>query len=302
MQNAALYSLTVLIWSSTWFIITFQLGVVDPFLSLAYRFALATGCLFIFCLVTGRFTFSFTIKQHGYCALLGLCLFCLNYWFIYSGSEILTSGIVAICFSTFVVFTVINQLLFFRTRVEPQIVLGSLIGMSGLTLVFWPEIQAFNPSDDALRGALLCLAGTYLASLGNMVVVRNDKDGMPMILSTALGMLYGTLLCFLFAIVTGAEINFDPSVSYIASLLYLGIVGSAVAFITYLTLLRNIGASRAGYATVLYPIVALMISTLLEGYAWTAIAVLGVVLTLVGNIVCMTDTKTLRTLLKQNAA
>ena len=61
-----------------------------------------------------------------------------------------------------------------------------------------------------------------------------------------------------------------------------------MAFACYLTLLRRIGAARAGYATVLFPIVALAISTLFEGYAWTALAVRGVALALLGNVVVLT--------------
>ena len=69
---------------------------------------------------------------------------------------------------------------------------------------------------------------------------------------------------------------------------------SVVAFWSYLTLLGRIGADRAGYATVLFPVVALGISTVYEGYLWTAEAALGVGLVLLGNAVVLTRFSTLK--------
>lgn len=68
-------------------------------------------------------------------------------------------------------------------------------------------------------------------------------------------------------------------------MLYLAAVGSVIGFTTYLMLVSRIGSSRAAYTTVLFPVVALSLSTLYEGYHWTPLAIIGLVLTLAGNVV-----------------
>ncbi len=291
MKNLSLYILTVLIWGSTWYVITFQLGTVEPFLSVSYRFLLAAVILFIFCALTGRLKVKFTPRQHGFAALQGLLLFCLNYWATYSSTSHLTSGLVALCFSTLIIFNIINQALFFKIPIRPWVVLGAAMGLCGIALVFQPEIKTLNLSDHTLVGIAWCVFGTALVSLGNMTAVRNGRDDMPVILTNTYGMLYGGLMAFALALATGAPLTFDPSFNYIWSLVYLAVLGSAVAFGCYLTLMRSIGADKAAYATVLFPVVALGVSTVFEGYVWTPQSIAGMVLILIGNVVAMKKRK-----------
>ena len=111
MYNAFLYLLTVMIWGSTWLAIKFQLGVVSPELSIAYRFALAAAILIIFSLVR-RLPMRFNLKAHGFFALQGLLLFSLNYILVYLAEELLTSGLVAVIFSLIVIFNVVFGAIF----------------------------------------------------------------------------------------------------------------------------------------------------------------------------------------------
>jgi drug/metabolite transporter (DMT)-like permease len=71
------------------------------------------------------------------------------------------------------------------------------------------------------------------------------------------------------------------------SLAYLAVFGSVVAFVSYLTMAGDIGADRAAYVGVVTPVVALALSTLLEGYHWTVPAVLGALLCLGGNVLIL---------------
>ena len=67
------------------------------------------------------------------------------------------------------------------------------------------------------------------------------------------------------SLLAGHPFNFDASPGYIISLAYLTVFGSVVAFGAYLTLLGRIGAHKAGYAMVMFPVVALILSILFEG-------------------------------------
>jgi drug/metabolite transporter (DMT)-like permease len=100
-------------------------------------------------------------------------------------------------------------------------------------------------------------------------------------------MLYGAVFTGLIALGQGNEFNFHWSVGYVGSLLYLAVFGSIVAFGSYLTLLGRIGASRAGYAVVMFPVVALVVSFAFEGLALTANIVLGIVLVMAGNVLIL---------------
>lgn len=293
-NNAVLYALTVFLWGFTWYAITFQLGIVHPLLSIAYRFGLAAIVLFIYMALRGRLKHArFTRKQHAWIALQGLLLFCLDYWLNYIGTSYITSGLVSVVFSTVVIMNICNQRIFFKISVKPQVIFGSILGLVGICLVFWPEIGKLHFEDSTFKGILIILAATYTASLGSMVALRNTHDHIPVMECNSFGMLYGAAFSFLLAFLSGAPLAFEFTASYILALLYLSIFGSAIAFGTYLTLMRNIGADKASYAGILLPIVALAVSTLLEGYVWTFASLIGVLLTLLGNVIAMTNKKTL---------
>ncbi len=125
---------------------------------------------------------------------------------------------------------------------------------------------------------------TLLASLGNITSARNQRHGLPIVQTNAFGMGYGALAMYLVILLAGKPLALDLSVIYMGSLLYLALFGSVIAFGCYLTLVGNIGADRAAYATLLFPIVALLISTVWEGYLWTVSSAVGVALILLGNL------------------
>jgi drug/metabolite transporter (DMT)-like permease len=286
MANLILYAATVLIWGSTWLVITFQLGVVDPILSVAYRFTLASVLLFAYCAVR-RISIRFPARQHLFFALQGAFLFSINYMLVYLAELRLTSGLVAVVFSTLVFLNIILGAIILGSPVRMTVVIGALIGLVGITLVFMPELNNFNLEDQSFVGLLLAMGGTLSASLGNIIAARNQRESFPVIQTNAYGMGYGAALTMVIALVTGAPLRFDPSAAYIVSLLYLALFGSVIAFGAYLTLLGRIGADRAAYASLLFPLVALVISTLFEGYRWSAPAVAGVLLVLVGNFLVL---------------
>ena len=281
-RNLSLYAVTVLIWGSTWLGIKFQLGVVDPLASVVYRFCLASVLLSAWCCLRGL-KMRFTIRDHLFIALQGTCLFAVNYWLFYLAEVHLTSGIVAVMFSTIVFWNILNGRVFLKTPVRANVICGAGLGIVGIGLVFWPELSGFSLTDDGFKGFMLSMTATLLASFGNILSARNQRNGLPVVQTNTYGMAYGTMLMLAAALITGKPFTFDPSVSYVVSLLYLALFGSVVAFGCYLTLVGKIGADRASYATLLFPIIALIISTLFEGYRWTAPAVAGVVVILAGN-------------------
>ncbi len=286
MNNIIFYSATVLIWGSTWLAIKFQLGQVDPMLSIAYRFSFAALLLFLWCRLL-RLNMHFSRRDHLFIALQGALLFALNYWLFYRAEEHLTSGLVAVVFSTMVIFNMVNGALLLRSPIEPRVLLGALAGLSGIAMVFAPELSSFSLADDGFTSLLLCLGATFSASLGNIASARNQRQKLPILQTNAYGMAYGAAMMYLLALVTGRSFSFDTSFAYVGSLLYLAVFGSMIAFGCYLSLIGRIGADRAAYTTLLFPLVALAISTAVEGYTWSPSAVAGVLLILAGNVLVL---------------
>ncbi|GAB4360356.1 MAG: EamA family transporter [Gammaproteobacteria bacterium] len=293
MGNALFYLTTILIWGSTWIAITFQLGVVDPQLSVAYRFLLASLLLVLFVLWR-RLSLRFSWREHGYMALQALCLFGFNYWLIYLSTQYLTSGLIAVLFSTVIMMNIVNGALFLGSPVRGHVVIGAVIGLAGIVLVFWPELAAIDLRGDVAGAVVLALGGTYLASLGNIVSARNQRAGLPVVQTNAFGMAYGGVAMLLVALLFGASLRFDASPAYLASLLYLTVFGSIVAFGCYLTLVGRIGADKAAYAMLLFPIVALQLSAWFEDYRWSPESLFGVGLLLTGNAIILIRPRQLR--------
>lgn len=294
-HSASLYLASVLIWGSTWYAIKFQLGVVAAEVSLVYRFALAAIILLLFCLLTRR-NLKYTARQHGFIALQGLCLFSTNYLIFYWATELLTSGIVALMFSTVILMNIVNGAIFMRSKVSRRVMLGAFFGIVGIAAIFWSEVSGVDNTDDTWRGLWMCLIATYFASIGNIISARNQQNQIPVVQTNAWGMTYGALIMAVYAFISQVPFDYDPGLAYGVSLIYLSVFGSILAFGSYLTLVGRIGADKAAYAAVLFPVIALGISTLFEDYQWTLRALCGFALVLLGNYIVLTKSRTTKPL------
>ena len=286
MSNALLYAITVLVWGSTWLAIEFQLGVVAPAVSIFYRYVLASFVLFLWCKYK-RLSLIFNVKYHLWFALLGLFLFCLNYILTYRAQVHITSALAAIIFSSMLWMNIVLARLLFGVRSSGRVIIGAVLGIIGIVIIFAPEVEAVTLTDSMFFGMLLALGGALSASSGNMVSQAAQKRALPVVQSNAWGMLYGALITGTVAAASGHEFNFDATFTYITSLAYLAIFGSVIAFGAYLTLLGRIGAHKAGYATVMFPVVALLLSAAFEGLRLDAFILGGTTLVLLGNLLVL---------------
>ena len=282
-SNWFLYVVTVLVWGSTWIAIEFQLGTVAPEVSIFYRYLLASALLFAWCRYR-RLQLQFGLRAHADFLMLGVLLFSLNYIVTYYAQEHITSALTAIAFSMMVWLNIVNARIFFGTRAGSRVVGGALLGIIGIAVLFLPQVEEFSLSDQTMYGTGLAMLGAILASLGNMVSQASQKNGLPIVQTNAWGMFYGAILTAAIAILQGKSFAFDSSPEYVISLLYLAVFGSIIGFGSYLTLLGRIGAHKAGYAMVMFPMVALLLSVLFEGLELTKSIVAGMTLVLAGNV------------------
>ncbi|MGI9291990.1 MAG: DMT family transporter [Gammaproteobacteria bacterium] len=286
MSNLFLYVSAVLIWGSTWILINFQIGTVAPEVSVVYRYLIATVVIMGYAIFRGL-NLKFSLRDHLLFVLLGVFMFSFNYIATYTAQLYIASALNAVAFSTMVWMNILNTRIFVGTRIEPKVWLGSVLGMAGIVLLFWPEVSAMSLTDKTLIGAGFSLSGALLASFGNIVSHRAQGRGIPVLQANAWGMFYGTLITAMVAWRKGLDFNFEYTFSYISALIYLAVFGTIVAFGAYLKLMGRIGPARAGYAVVMFPVVAFILSVMFEGLAIEFHIVAGVVLVLLGNLVIL---------------
>lgn len=281
-----LYSLTTLIWGSTWLAVHWQLGVVSPYWSLTYRFALATLMMMLYCVVTQK-PMRFPWPQQAALMVQGVLLFGLNYLLYYLGSQYFVSGLVAVISATIIVMNIINSRIFFKTPLQLPVVLGAVFGLVGLSIIFYGQFQQAvhqASSHHLWIGLSLCLLATLSASLGNMMFVYNQRFQIPVLQSNAYGLLYGTVLFLSIAVLSHVPITFDLHPRYWLTLLYLVLFGTIIAFATYLQLVKRMGAERASYALVLLPVISLILSHVFEDFHWSGETLIGLAIVVFGNV------------------
>ncbi len=289
MSNLLLFIIPTIIWGSTWLAITFQL-TVNPLYSIVYRFFLASMILLLYSIYK-KLPLKFPLQTHKKLFLLGISLFGFNYFFTYTAEKNLTSGLVALCFSTMVIFNSINAKIFLKQKIRIKVILGGIIGLIGLAILFKNDILTFTLSSKTTKGVLLTFLGAYSASLGNIVSAKIQKENIPIIQSNTFGMLYGAIAMLLIALLSGIKPEFDLSPKYLISLSYLAVFGSVVAFGSYLKLLGKIGPQKAVYITLLIPIVAIILSALFENLKLELHSFLGIIIVLLGNYIALKKEK-----------
>ena len=283
MNNLVLFIATLFCWSPTWYLIKFQLGYVDPLVSVFYRFVAASLIIFVY-LIIKRKSLKFSFNRHIWFLFFGTCLYSVNYVFFYTSNTYLVSAFPAIVFSTVVIMNILGEWFYFKKKPTTNTLIGATIGMIGIIIIFNEEIFNFSLNNGTHIGLFLALLGTFCASTGNMVHQRNLNNNFPLIQTIAFSMLYGSLITLLITQLNNTKLLFEFSFKYIASLTYLSVFGSIFAFIFYLKLLEKVGPGRAGYVGVVMPVIALLISTIFENLEWQVDLIIGLPILLIGAV------------------
>jgi drug/metabolite transporter (DMT)-like permease len=283
--DLGLYAVTVFVWGTSWIALKAQLGEVSPEVSTLWRFLLAAPLMWLWALARGD-ALAYPAADHRRFAAAGALMFSSNFVLFLYGGQYLPSGLLAVVFSLVSILNLLLGAAFLGQPIMPRVAVGGVLGAAGIALLYSPQI-AGGFERGALLGLAFCLAGTLSFCAGNLVSTAIQRRGVPLLAATAGGMTYGVAALAAIVLVRGQPLIVEWTPRYLGATLYLALFASVVAFASYLTLLRRIGAARAGYATVLFPIVALAVSTLVEGYRWTLAAILGAALALAGNVLVL---------------
>jgi drug/metabolite transporter (DMT)-like permease len=276
----SLYVAVIIGWSTSWYPLSLQLGVVAPEVSLVWRFAISSLMMFGICALRG-IGLRFGGAEHAKFLMLGMALFSTNFALFYNASLYAASGLLAVMLSMSSLINV-GLVAALNRRLPPLMQLGAaLTGLAGLALVFLPELRA---SSTVLTSMAFGFAGTVSFCIGNMLSSASQRRGIHVLASTSWGMLYGAGFMVLVALVRGHDFIIDPTITYLGSLAWLIVISSVMTFACYLSLIGRIGPGRAAYATVVFPIFALLISARYEGYEWGLLSLAGMGLVIIGNL------------------
>jgi len=281
------FILVTLIWSSTWIVIRDQIGAVPASWSVCYRFLLAGIAMAAFAKMRGV---SLRIGGAGilFAALLGTAQFVLNFNFVYRAEQHLTSGVVAVIYAMLLIPNSVLAYLAFRQPVTRSFLAGSAVAMAGIVMMLVHEYRAADVAPDkVLIGAAFSIVGLLSASAANIMQGMEIARRLPMVAVLAWAMLIGAGVDAVFAWMTVGPPVIEPRIGYLAGIAYLGIAGSVVTFPLYYRLIQRVGAGRAAYTGVMIPVLAMLISTLVEGYRWTGFAAPGAALAVVGKVIAL---------------
>ena len=281
------FAIVTLIWGSTWIVIRGQLGVVPPSWSVTYRFIVAGLAMLAWAAWRGELV-RLDARGWAFAAALGLSQFVLNFNFVYRAESFITSGLVAVVFALMLVPNAVLARIFLGQRMGRQLLAGSVIAIAGVVLLFIHEVRA-DPSRSAtfFTGIGFTLAGVLSASSANILQGTRTAKLYPMSGMLGIAMLIGAALDALYAAATVGAPTIELTPTYLLGVLYLGIAASAVAFPLYYGVIRVIGPAKAAYSGVIVPVIAMLLSTLFEGYRWSLLTAAGAALAMVGLVVAL---------------
>ncbi|KPF63657.1 DMT family transporter [Porphyrobacter sp. AAP60] len=275
------FMLTGTIWGSTWFVITGQIADVPAAWSVFYRFMLATPALFVLAVIMGN-RLRLNRPEHLLALGVGIAQFSGNFLFVYHSEQHITSGIVAVMFALLMVPNAIFAKVFIGEKVQPGFIGGSLVAIAGVAMLLVHEWRVAPLDGNVGLGIALAIGGMLAASIANVVQANPTGRGVPMVSLLAWAMLYGTIFDFVYAFVTAGPPALPAAWQFWAGTAYLAIIGSVVTFPLHYNLVREIGAGKTAYNAIVTVCVAMLLSTLFEGFKWDALSIGGMALALIG--------------------
>ncbi|MCB4437805.1 EamA family transporter [Alteromonas sp. McT4-15] len=286
MNNATLFSLCCLIWGSTWIAITYQIGHTSETFAIALRYLLASACLGAYCLLK-RLPLALPVHVHIKMAAVGIFLYSLNYTLLYLAQAHIISALLALMSSCIIYINVVLRRWWLKEPIRKEVVVGATFGLGGIICLFVPEFSKVSMDAALATGLGIAFVSFLCASIGNVISERILTAGTPVIQMNFYAMSYAMILLFITSLLLPGTLVIPSSTSFYLSLVYLALFGSVFAFGAYMKLLKQMGADKAAYVVLVYPMVALLISTFFEGYQWTMLSVVGVVIVLMGNAIAM---------------
>lgn len=272
-----------LIWGTTWYAITFQLGAVDAVVSVVLRFGIAACLLALVVKATGG-SLKLSGRQHLMAAGQGLFSFAISYAFVYASEEKIASAVVAVIFAGLAFLNLILFRVLSRQKAAAAAWIGASMGVVGVAVLSMGEVLGAGLGAYAVAGVSFAVIAVIASAFGNWFAFKAQEAGASVMGGTAWAMAYGTGALGLYGLLTGVSWQVAWSPAYVLSLLYLAVFGSVIAFGLYFTIARMKGYALASYVSALTPPIAMLVSVLFEDARFGWLALVGLVMVLLGQV------------------
>jgi len=285
-----LFAICVVVWGTSWHVITWQLPSGPPELGVAMRFGLAGLLVLGWCAWRGQ-AFGFGARGHGMFALQGVFMYSLSYVCVYHAETHVPSGLVAVGYSASPLINGLAARALWGVPVTRRFLVGGVLGIAGVALIFAPEFGRADLGSAVLLGTLFTVASVLLSSIGSLTASRNRSRGLPMWPALGWGMFYGALASVVVLLVGasgGGRSIAPPSLlddpAWWLALVYLAVAASVVTFAAFLTLQDRIGPGPSSAVGVAAPVVAITMSIAFENYQPGWETAVGMALAVLGNV------------------
>lgn len=276
-KPVVVWLLLSLIWGSTWLFIKLGLEDLPPFTFAGVRFVVASAILLVVIAVR-RVPLPRERRDWLLIALTGVMAFTINYGLLFWGEQRTSSGLAAILQTIIPAFgLVIAHYYLPDERITPWKTGGIALGIAGVGLIF--SDQAGTEGRSALAGSAAIVVGALCVAYSNVLVKARARHIEPAVLAA------GQMICGLVPLLLigltleGNPLKFHWTPLALVALLYLALVGSAIAFLLFYWLVRNMDVTKTMLIPLVTPPIAVLLGWLVlhESLTWrTAAGALGI--------------------------
>jgi len=263
MQKVIVWLILTLIWGSTWIFIKIGLNDLPPITFASARFILSAAVVFVIIRVQG-IKIPRTGAEWRLLALTGVLQFGLNYSSVFWSEQYISSGLAAVLQATITVFGLVLAWVFLPSeRITARKIVAVVIGIAGVAVIFADQLRVENWM--AFLGCVGIVGGSYCAAQASILVKAKAAGMHPA------SLLFGQMICALPFIITysllveGEPTGFRWSVTAIACVLYLSLVGTIAAFWLYYWLLKRVESTKAMMISLVTPLLAILIGAITIG-------------------------------------
>jgi drug/metabolite transporter (DMT)-like permease len=279
--NLFIFIAVSLIWGTTWVAIKFSLVAFPPFSGAMFRFVVAIAVLWAYASFK---RISLTIPRHllGYVAGTGLLLYVVDYGLIYWAEQYLTAGVTAIFFASLPLATALVSTITYKNEAFCYRKLtGILVGLVGIVIVFFDQVSATRFTA-AILIACIAVVVAAIAAAFNVAIAKRHLMTLGAISLTVHQMIWGVGGLAVIATYLGEWSTVRYSETAIAAMLYLGVMGSAIAFVLYYVLLKTMHASTLATITYITPLIAVATGWWFLGESISMRAIVGALIIFLG--------------------
>ncbi len=286
--NAILFTTLSITWGFTWFCGRWQINnTILPEFAVCYRFLIASLCIFAFLLIKrGLNSFKISKEDFRLAFIYSGFSFSVNFILFYYAALHFVTGFSAVIFSFSIIFSYLigNWFFDFKRSLGIKLYLSVILGIAGLVFVMFPSLASIHNLNSAIKGAILCFAATLSFSIGAVLYESKAKTLKPdIVLMFFWCLVIGSCWSFVFgtihSLVDDKPIVLMPdfNINFIITILYLAIPSSTIGYLCFTALINRIGSVKASYSSLVSPVIAIIVSSFLEGYKIGVYTLIGII-------------------------